>query len=93
MIDDGTATGRRPRDDTGSVDAPITTPSRPVGPAAAAAAPEDPAVRYAALACAAAAAAVGADRQVPDLNPATGDYAHHVAETLLEGARKAGLID
>lgn len=31
--------------------------------------------------------------QVPDLNPATGDYAHHVAETLLEGARKAGLID
>ncbi len=31
--------------------------------------------------------------QIPDLNPATGDYAHHVADTLLEGARKAGLID
>lgn len=30
--------------------------------------------------------------QVPDLVPATGRFAHHVAETLLDGARAAGLI-
>ena len=30
--------------------------------------------------------------QVPDFVPATGQYAHHVAESLLAGARHAGLI-
>ena len=30
--------------------------------------------------------------QVPDILPATGDHAHHVAATLLEGARLCGLI-
>ncbi len=30
--------------------------------------------------------------QVPDLVPATGDFAHHVARDILSGARAAGLI-
>jgi HAD superfamily hydrolase (TIGR01509 family) len=30
--------------------------------------------------------------QVPDLHPATGDHAHHVAPSLLEGALAAGLF-
>ncbi|WP_151717327.1 HAD family hydrolase [Gemmobacter serpentinus] len=30
--------------------------------------------------------------QVPDIIPATGRYAHHVADTLLDGARRAGLL-
>ena len=30
--------------------------------------------------------------QVPDVIPASGDYAHHVAPTLMEGARMAGLF-
>ena len=30
--------------------------------------------------------------QVPDMLPASGRHAHHVADTLLEGARKLGLI-
>ncbi|MFZ0098078.1 MAG: HAD family phosphatase [Gemmobacter sp.] len=30
--------------------------------------------------------------QVPDILPATGDHAHHVAPTLLDGARLCGLI-
>ena len=30
--------------------------------------------------------------QVPDLVPATGRFAHHVAKTLLDGAKAAGLI-
>ena len=29
--------------------------------------------------------------QVPDIHPASGDFAHHVAPSLLEGARMAGL--
>jgi HAD superfamily hydrolase (TIGR01509 family) len=31
--------------------------------------------------------------QVPDLHPTQGAHAHHVAPTLLEGARMAGLLD
>lgn len=30
--------------------------------------------------------------QVPDILPTSGRYAHHVADTLLEGARRAGLL-
>lgn len=30
--------------------------------------------------------------QVPDMLPATGDHAHHIATTLLEGARRAGVL-